>query len=178
MASPKERTGKQLPSAPAKDNQKAKLSVPAKVQTAEEQEEKLIRLFGYDLYGSKKVSIGLMNIKGVSWSISHALCHILKIPSDKRIADLTKDEMKKIEETLMNLPVPAFLKNRRSDPETGKTEHLYASDLDMRKEFDIKRLKEIKSYKGMRHALHQPVRGQRTRSHFRKKSQAALRRKK
>jgi small subunit ribosomal protein S13 len=37
----------------------------------------------------------------------------------------------------------------------------------MVKEFDIKRMKQIKSYKGMRHSLKQPVRGQRTRSHFR-----------
>jgi len=35
-------------------------------------------------------------------------------------------------------------------------------------EFDIKRLKKIKSYRGLRHVLGQPVRGQRTRGHFRK----------
>ncbi len=37
----------------------------------------------------------------------------------------------------------------------------------MRKEFDVKRMKQIRSYKGVRHSLKQPVRGQRTRSHFR-----------
>jgi small subunit ribosomal protein S13 len=43
------------------------------------------------------------------------------------------------------------------------------SELDLQKEFDIRRIKKIKSYKGVRHLLGQPVRGQRTRSHFRKK---------
>ena len=35
------------------------------------------------------------------------------------------------------------------------------------KSFDIKRLKKIKSYRGIRHAANLPVRGQRTKSHFR-----------
>ena len=64
------------------------------------------------------------------------------------------------------------MKNRRSDPETGVTSHLYGSDLDMKKEFDIKRMKKIKSYKGIRHTMKLPVRGQRTRSHFRKGGKA------
>ena len=37
------------------------------------------------------------------------------------------------------------------------------------KEFDIKRMKKMRSYKGIRHASGLPVRGQRTKSHFRKK---------
>ena len=41
--------------------------------------------------------------------------------------------------------------------------------LDIKKEFDIKRLREIKSYRGIRHSAKLPSRGQRTRSHFRKK---------
>ena len=39
--------------------------------------------------------------------------------------------------------------------------------LELQKEFDIKRLKKIKSYRGLRHSTGQPVRGQRTKSHFR-----------
>ena len=45
--------------------------------------------------------------------------------------------------------------------------HLISTDLKLRKEFDIKFMKKIKSYKGMRHASGLPVRGQRTRAHFR-----------
>ena len=42
------------------------------------------------------------------------------------------------------------------------------TDLELQTEFDIKRMKKIKSYKGVRHSAGQPVRGQRTKSHFRK----------
>ena len=85
---------------------------------------------------------------------------------------MSKDEIKKVEEVLSNLNIFPFLKNRRLDPETGETEHLCGSDLDMTKEFDIKRLRKIRSYRGIRHSSGQPVRGQRTKSHFRKRGQA------
>jgi small subunit ribosomal protein S13 len=42
----------------------------------------------------------------------------------------------------------------------------------MKKEFDIKRLRKIKSYRGIRHASKLPVRGQRTRANFRRKGHA------
>ena len=44
---------------------------------------------------------------------------------------------------------------------------MIGSNLKLRREFDIRLMKKIKSYKGMRHAIAQPVRGQRTKSHFR-----------
>jgi len=50
--------------------------------------------------------------------------------------------------------------------------------LKLRKEFDIKRLKKVKSYRGMRHAFGLPVRGQRTRSHFRKGRSVGVQKKK
>jgi small subunit ribosomal protein S13 len=40
----------------------------------------------------------------------------------------------------------------------------------LKKEFDIKRLKKIRSYRGLRHATGRPVRGQRTKGHFRSKT--------
>jgi len=58
--------------------------------------------------------------------------------------------------------------NRRKDYETGEDKHLLSSDLAFTKDNDIKMLKKIKSYKGMRHAFGLPVRGQRTRSNFRR----------
>jgi len=135
----------------------------------EEEHETIVRILGYDIPGSKNIYAGLTRIKGVSWAIANAVCIKLNIPHSKKISQLSKDEIKKIENLFEDLPVYDFLKNRRLDIETGKTEHLYGSDLDMKKEFDIKRLREIKSYRGIRHALKQPVRGQRTRSHFRQK---------
>lgn len=134
--------------------------------------EVLVRILGFDIPGSKNLYAGLTRIKGVSWTISNAVCLKLGMAKNKKVSELSKDEIKRIEKFLENLDVYDFLKNRRKDEETGKTDHFYGSDLDMKKEFDIKRLRGIKCYRGVRHALKQPVRGQRTRSHFRKKGQA------
>jgi ribosomal protein S13 len=78
----------------------------------------------------------------------------------------------KIEHELLNVKIPVFMKNRRSDIDTGEDLHLLTTNLDIKREFDIKRLKKIKSYKGIRHSLGLPVRGQKTRSHFRTKGRA------
>ena len=85
-----------------------------------------------------------------------------------KISDLSKDDIKKIGSFLLELDAPDYLKNRRGDFDSGENKHLIGVNLDMRKDFDIKRMKQIKNYKGLRHSLKLPVRGQRTRSHFRK----------
>ena len=136
--------------------------------------ESLIRIHGFDVPGSRNILVGLTYIKGISWAISNAICIKLGIARSKRIQELSKDEVKKIEGFMNNLDVLTFQKNRRFDPETGKTSHLFGSDLDIAKEFDIKRLKAMKSYVGIRHAAGQPVRGQRTKSHFRRKKTAIV----
>lgn len=133
----------------------------------EAEPETLVRIFSYDIPGSKNIYLGLTYIKGVSWAISNAICIKLNIPRLKKVSELTKEEIGEIENFLRELPISNFLKNRRFDPETGETKHFYGTDLDMKKEFDIKRLIKIKSYRGIRHATGQPVRGQKTRSHFR-----------
>ena len=138
----------------------------------EKEPESLVRILGYDIPGSKPVHVGLTRIKGISWSISHAFSILMKIPSTKKILELTKDEIKKIEEVANTLPLPDYLKNRRFDPETGETKHLFGTALEMRKDFDIKKMIKMRSYKGVRHAFKLPVRGQRTRAHFRKKGGA------
>jgi|SRR3989344_3407046 len=129
--------------------------------------EVLVRILGYDIPGSKNVFTGLTRIKGVSWAVSNAVCIKLSIPKSKKISELSKADIQEIEKFFKEFKVSDFLKNRRLDIETGETKHYFGSDLDVKKEFDIKRLKEIKSYRGLRHALKLPVRGQRTRSHFR-----------
>lgn len=138
-----------------------------KARPEEKQSETLIRIFGYDIPGSRNLISGLTRVKGISWTISNAICIKLNMSRNKKIGELTKDEIKKIEEFLPKIDVPDYMKNRRLDRETGETKHIYGSDLDITREFDIKRLKKIKSYKGVRHAFKLPVRGQRTKSHFR-----------
>ncbi len=165
MAEKEQKESKQKQEKPARQQ-----SMPAaekKRPAIEENNEILVRIYGYDIPGSRNVYAGLTRIKGISWAISNAICLKLKLPQSKRIGELTKDDIKKIEGFLENLDVPDYLKNRRKDRETGETAHFYGADLDMKRDFDIKRLREIKSYRGIRHALKLPVRGQRTRSHFR-----------
>ena len=139
-----------------------------KKPTIEESSEILVRVAGQDIPGSKSIYSGLTRIKGISWSISNAVCNNLNLKKNKKFFEVDKITIQKIEKELENLKVPGFLKNRRADFDSGDDVHLLGVKLDMRKEFDIKRLRQIKSYRGIRHALKLPVRGQRTRSHFRK----------
>jgi small subunit ribosomal protein S13 len=126
-----------------------------------------------------KIYPGLTKIKGVSWSLSNAICNVLKLDRNRKIGSLTDIEISKIVEFIKKMDnIPVLLLNRRNDFETGKNFHLVGSDLELRKEFDIKRLKKIKSYKGVRHAAGAPVRGQRTRSHFRKRKSSGIKSKK
>jgi len=132
------------------------------------QEIRLIRILSKDIPAHKKVYSGLTLIKGISWGFSNAICKKLGISRDKKIEDLSKEEIGKIEKFAGVEGVAGFLVNRRKDLDTGTDKHLVGSDLDLQKEFDIKRLKKIKSYKGSRHTAGLPVRGQRTKSHFRR----------
>ena len=137
-------------------------------QKTEVREETLVRILSTDIPGNKTIYAGLTRIKGVAWAFSHALCAVLKLDKNRTIASLSKEEIEKISVFIKNPVVPKFLLNRRFDIDTGESKHLIGSDLDLKKEFDIKRLKKIRSYRGLRHAIGAPVRGQRTRSHFRK----------
>ncbi len=111
---------------------------------------------------------GLTKIKGISWSFSNAICKALNINKNRKISTLKEEEIKKILDFIKNPDLPEWLLNRRKDLETGLNQHLITTDLDLKREFDIRRMKKIKSYKGIRHALGLPVRGQRTKAHFRK----------
>ena len=132
-------------------------------------QEKIIRILSTDIEGGMKVYPGLTKIKGISWSFSNAICNTLNIDKRKKLVALTEDEIKKITEFAKNPKLPQFMLNRKKDFETGEDKHLIGVEMEMRKDFDIKRMKKIKSYKGIRHMAGQPVRGQRTKAHFRTK---------
>lgn len=132
-------------------------------------EESLIRIAGTDIPENMSVYAGLTKIKGISWSISNAICHKLNIDKKRKISSLKEEESSKIIEFVKSSKMPPWLMNRKKDPDTGKDRHLLTTELDLQKEFDIRKQKKIKSYKGIRHIQGQPVRGQRTRSHFRRK---------
>lgn len=137
-------------------------------QEKQDYNEKILRILSKDIPGNKTVYAGLTRVKGISWAVSNNICKELKIDKRKKVGELTKEEIEKIETFMKNPKLKDFLKNRKKDFDTGKDKHLIGSDLDLRKDFDIKRLKKIKSYRGLRHAAGLPLRGQRTRSNFRK----------
>lgn len=132
------------------------------------EDERMVRIISKDIEGKMKIYPGLTKIKGVSWGMANATCGVLKIDKNRKIGSLTDNEVKTISEFLKNPKVPNYLLNREKDFETGEDKHLVGGDLELQKEFDIKRLKKIKSYKGYRHISGLPLRGQRTRSNFRK----------
>jgi small subunit ribosomal protein S13 len=130
---------------------------------------KLIRILQKDIRGDKKLYRGICDIRGISWTFANAVCTVLNMDRNKKIQDLTQEEIQKIEKFIEDPKgLPGFLLNRRNDRDEGVDKHVYGADLHLQVDFDIKRLKKIKSYKGVRHMLGQPVRGQRTKSHFRK----------
>lgn len=133
----------------------------------EKNEVTLVRILSTDIPGNKKILTGLTKIKGISWAFSNAVCNVLKIDKNRKIDDLTKEEIEKISSFITRPKLPEFILNRRKDIETGETKHLIGSDLILQREFDIKRLKKMRCYRGLRHSQGQPVRGQKTRSHFR-----------
>ena len=139
-----------------------------KTQESKKQEERLMRILAKDIEGKMTVYAGLAKIKGISWTFSNAMCKKLKIDKKRKIGSLTEEEIKKIEKFVKESDLPTYLLNRRRDFNSGEDKHLVGSDLDLTKEFDIKRLKKIKSYRGLRHATNLPSRGQRTKSNFRK----------
>jgi len=137
-------------------------------------EEKIVRILSKDIEGGLKIYVGLTKIKGVSWSMANAICKVLNLDKNRRIGSLDKGEIEKINEFIKKPKIPAYLLNRRLDIETGENKHFVGSDLELKKEFDIGRLKKIKSYKGYRHATGLPLRGQRTKSHFRKNKKKSV----
>lgn len=129
-----------------------------------------VRVADTDLNGAKPIGSSLRQIKGVSFMFSNLICHLAEIDRTKRTGDLNEEEIKKINDVINNplkFNTPPWMFNRRKDSETGQDKHLISADLKFTQDNDIKIMKKIKSYKGVRHILNQPVRGQKTKSNFR-----------
>lgn len=131
----------------------------------------ILRIANKDIKGNTPIGHAISQVKGASFMFANAVCKVLKINTLRKAGDFSEQEIEKIEDCLGNpakYEIPSWLFNRRKDLETGKDKHIVSVDLDLQKEFDIRRLKKIRTYRGWRHALGLPVRGQRTRSSFRK----------
>ncbi len=140
------------------------------MEKGERKVQNVIRLGETNLDGTKNVTTAILGIKGVSFSFAHAIAHVSGL-GERKVGDLSEDELKKLEDVINNpgkYGIPSWLYNRNKDPETGENKHLTVSQLELAEKMDIGREKKIKSYRGMRHIMGLPVRGQRTRSSFRK----------
>ena len=143
-----------------------------------EEFKELVRISGADLRGNKAIGFALRKIYGISFMFSNAICRVVGIDIQKKVGNLTSEEINKLNDAVKDSSkVPKFLLNRKKDYSSGEDKHLVDSDLKLQKEFDIKRLKKIKSYKGVRHSLGLTVRGQRTRSNFRHGKTVGVRKK-
>ena len=138
-----------------------------KIQIENKQQERIIRIMSKDIEGGMTIYAGLTKIKGISWTFANALCKSLKIDKKRKIGSLTKEEIEKIINFVKSPQLPKHILNRKADFKTGENKHLTGSDLELQKDFDIKRLKKIKSYRGYRHLTGLPTRGQRTKGNFR-----------
>ena len=103
---------------------------------------------GVNIPLNKRVEIGLTYIYGVGRSTSNQLIAQLGIEPDRKVRDLTEDEVIKLRELIdSELTVEGDLRRERSQ--------------------NIKRLQEIGCYRGLRHRRGLPVRGQNTKTNAR-----------
>ena len=108
----------------------------------------MARIAGVDIPNQKRVEIGLTYIFGIGLTTSKKILAETGINPDTRVKDLTEDDVSKLREYIdKNLEVEGD--RRRSIA------------------FDIKRLIEIGSYRGLRHRKGLPVRGQRSKTNAR-----------
>jgi len=107
----------------------------------------MFRLMWHVLPEDKSIWIALTNIYGIGRSKSKRILDKLEIPFMKKVKDVSEEEQKKIVDELQK--------------------YVLENDLKREQAAAIKRLKEIKCYRGMRHNLGLPVRGQCTRKNAR-----------
>ncbi|MFI5333166.1 MAG: 30S ribosomal protein S13 [Candidatus Babeliales bacterium] len=108
----------------------------------------MVRIDGANLPLNKRIEYGLTYVFGIGLKTSRDILNKLKINFDVRVKDLSNDEIAAIQKEVTNN---------------------YVTEGELRKEImnNIRRLKEIKSYRGLRHAKGLPVRGQRTKTNAR-----------
>lgn len=129
----------------------------------------LVRIANTDLKGEKPIAGALRNIKGINFQFANAVCNLANVNKTKKTGDLSDEEINKLNSVVNSSEeIPSWMVNRRKDPEDNKDKHIITTDLLFTKDNDIKKMKKIKCYKGIRHSSGLPVRGQRTKSNFRR----------
>jgi small subunit ribosomal protein S13 len=108
----------------------------------------MARISGVNIPLNKRVEIGLTYIYGIGRSTSNELLAKVGVEPDRKVRDLTEEEVVKLRDLIDNdVTVEGDLRRERSQA--------------------IKRLQEIGSYRGLRHRRGLPVRGQNTKTNAR-----------
>lgn len=107
------------------------------------------RIAGVDLNKAKRTDIALTSIFGIGRQNVVTILKSAQVDASKRVKDLTEEEINRLQKIVDTVKVEGDLRSEIYD--------------------NIKRLKEIGSYRGGRHIKSLPVRGQRTRSNARTK---------
>ena len=108
----------------------------------------MARIAGINIPLNKRVEIGLTYIYGIGRPTSNEILAQLGIEPDRKVRDLTDDEVSKLRDVI-------------------DRDYVVEGDLRRERSQNIKRLMEIGCYRGMRHRRGLPVRGQRTRTNAR-----------
>lgn len=106
-----------------------------------------MRIVGITLPDNKRMEIALTTLYGIGRSRAHTILGKAGVDFGKKASELTADEENKIRTIVEGLKIEGDLKREVAQ--------------------NIKRLKDIKAYRGMRHARKLPVRGQRTKTNAR-----------
>lgn len=131
----------------------------------------IVRVANVDIPGDRPTRYALTNIKGIGINFADVVCTIAGINKGQKAGTLTDSEIKKLNDIVQNPAehgIPSWFFNRRKDYDSGEDMHIVTGSISFVVDNDLKRLKKIKTLRGMRHQKGLPVRGQRTRSHFRK----------
>jgi small subunit ribosomal protein S13 len=110
----------------------------------------MARIAGVNIPDAKRVEVALTYIYGIGPAISRRILDATKVSADVRVKDLTEADVTKIREFI------------------DKNLHV-EGDLQREVSLNINRLKEINSYRGLRHKAALPVHGQRTKTNARTK---------
>ena len=109
----------------------------------------MARIVGVDIPRNKKITYSLCYIHGIGLSTALMICNMAKIDIEKRVQDLTEKQIVSIREAISSLGINV----------EGELRSFNA--------MNIKRLKDVGAYKGLRHRRGLPANGQRTKTNAR-----------
>ncbi len=108
----------------------------------------MARIAGVNIPTGKRVEIALTYIHGIGRTSARRICEVIGLPQERRVSDLTDDELSRIRDTIdKEFQVEGELRREHS--------------------MNVKRLMDLGCYRGLRHRRGLPVRGQRTHTNAR-----------